>query len=58
VEEKEKWGFPHFDYKGEMMSSLAAFKQHAVFGFWKASLMKDPVLIENGKINSCHGSFG
>ena len=34
VEEKIKWGFPHFDYKGEMMCSMAAFKQHAVFGFW------------------------
>ena len=44
VEEKMKWSFPHFDYKGEMMCSMAAFKQHAVFGFWKAALMKDPIL--------------
>jgi uncharacterized protein YdeI (YjbR/CyaY-like superfamily) len=42
-------GFPFFDYKGEMMCSLAAFKQHCVFGFWKAALMKDPVLVENAK---------
>lgn len=56
MEEKLKWGFPHFDYKGEMMCSMAAFKQHAVFGFWKAVLMQDPVLIENAKseVSMCH----
>ena len=58
VEEKMKWGFPHFDYKGEMMCSMAAFKQHAVFGFWKAALMKDPVLIENAKLETAMGHFG
>ncbi|MBK8554066.1 MAG: YdeI/OmpD-associated family protein [Ignavibacteria bacterium] len=41
AEEKMKWSFPHFDYKGEMMCSMASFKQHCAFGFWKASLMKD-----------------
>ena len=41
VEEKMKWSFPHFDYKGEMMCSMAAFNQHCAFGFWKASLMKN-----------------
>ena len=40
VEETIKWGFPHFGYKG-MMCSMAAFKQHCAFGFWKATLMKD-----------------
>lgn len=41
VEETMKWSFPHFDYKG-MMCDMAAFKQHCTFGFWKASIMKDP----------------
>ncbi len=41
VEEKMKWSFPNFDYKG-VMCSVAAFKQHCAFGFWKASLMHDP----------------
>lgn len=41
VEEKMKWSMPHFDYKGQMMCSMAAFKQHAVFGFWKASMLDD-----------------
>lgn len=58
VEEKMKWSFPHFDYKGEMMCSMAAFKQHAVFGFWKAALMKDPVLIENAKSEVSMGHLG
>ncbi|HEY5464825.1 MAG TPA: DUF1801 domain-containing protein [Hanamia sp.] len=40
VEETIKWGFPHFNYKG-MMCSMAAFKNHCAFGFWKAALMKD-----------------
>jgi uncharacterized protein YdeI (YjbR/CyaY-like superfamily) len=58
VEEKMKWSFPHFDYKGEMMCSMAAFKQHAVFGFWKASLMKDPVLVETAKSEVAMGHLG
>lgn len=41
VEETMKWSFPHFGYKGSMMCSMASFKQHAVMGFWKATLMKD-----------------
>ncbi|HMQ69946.1 MAG TPA: YdeI/OmpD-associated family protein [Ignavibacteria bacterium] len=40
TEETIKWSFPHFDYKGEMLCSMAAFKQHCAFTFWKASLMK------------------
>lgn len=58
VEEKLKWGMPHFDYKGEMMCSMAAFKQHAVFGFWKAALMKDPVLVETAKSEVAMGHLG
>lgn len=40
VEEKIKWGVPHFDYKG-MLGGMAAFKQHVGFGFWKSELIKD-----------------
>lgn len=58
VEEKMKWSFPHFDYKNEMMCSMAAFKQHCVVGFWKASLMKDPVLIENARSEVSMGHMG
>lgn len=41
VVETVKWGMPSFDYKGSFCS-FAAFKQHAVFGFWKYKLIKDP----------------
>ncbi len=58
VEEKMKWSFPHFDYKGEMMCSMAAFKQHATFGFWKAALMKDPVLVETARSETAMGHLG
>ncbi len=58
VEEKMKWSFPHFDYKGEMMCSMAAFKQHAVFGFWKAALMKDPILVETARSEVAMGHLG
>lgn len=58
VEEKMKWGFPHFDYLGQMMCSMAAFKQHAVFGFWKAALMKDPVLADNARSEVSMGHLG
>jgi uncharacterized protein YdeI (YjbR/CyaY-like superfamily) len=40
VQETIKWGMPSFDYKGSFCS-MAAFKEHAVFGFWKGSLIKD-----------------
>lgn len=33
-----KWSFPHFDYKG-MFCSMAAFKAHCSFSFWKHSLL-------------------
>lgn len=41
VEETIKWGMPSFEYKGPFCS-FASFKQHAVFGFWKYKLIKDP----------------
>lgn len=40
VKETIKWGFIAFDYKGPFCH-MAAFRQHAVFGFWKAALMND-----------------
>jgi uncharacterized protein YdeI (YjbR/CyaY-like superfamily) len=40
IEEVMKWGHPHFDYRGPV-AGMAAFKEHASFGFWKAQLLKD-----------------
>ena len=42
VEEAMKWSFPHFMYKG-MLCSMAAFKQHVAFSFWKQDLVVDQV---------------
>ncbi|MEO6229793.1 MAG: DUF5655 domain-containing protein [Ferruginibacter sp.] len=58
VEEKMKWSFPHFDYKNEMMCSMASFKEHCALSFWKASLMKDSMLIENARSEVSMGHFG
>jgi len=38
VEETIKWGVPHFGYKG-MFCSMAAFRHHVAFGFWKGRLL-------------------
>ncbi len=57
TEETIKWGFPHFDYKG-MMCSMASFKQHCAFGFWKASLMKNKKLMTNAKSETAMGHLG
>ena len=38
VEETLKWSRPSFVYKG-LMCGMAAFKQHATFGFWKHELV-------------------
>lgn len=54
VIETMKWSFPHFDYKG-MMCSMASFKEHCAFGFWKQSLMEDKAF--PGEKTSM-GSFG
>jgi len=50
--ETMKWTFPHFDYKG-MLCSMAAFKAHCAFGFWKSDL----VLGKPGQ-ESAMGQFG
>ena len=56
VEEAIKWGFPHFMYKG-MMCSMASFKGHCSFGFWKAELLladqaKQEAMGDFGRITS------
>lgn len=41
IVETIKWRFPHFEHKG-VVGSMAAFKQHVNWGFWKASQLSDP----------------
>ena len=57
TEEKIKWSFPHFDYKG-MMCGMASFKHHSAFSFWKAPLMKDKKLMANAKSETAMGHLG
>jgi len=38
VTETIKWGVPAFEYRG-LLANMAAFKQHATFGFWKHALV-------------------
>lgn len=54
ITETMKWSFPHFDYKG-IVCSMAAFKQHCAFGFWKQSLLESEVF---PKEKTAMGSFG
>lgn len=58
AEETIKWSFPHFIYKNEILCSMAAFKHHCAFVFWKAALMKDKSLMENAKSESAMGHLG
>ncbi|HWR82630.1 MAG TPA: YdeI/OmpD-associated family protein [Candidatus Deferrimicrobium sp.] len=45
VAETMKWGFPHFEYKG-ILCSMAAFKSHCAFGFWKGTLLADDKVLK------------
>jgi uncharacterized protein YdeI (YjbR/CyaY-like superfamily) len=55
VEETVKWGFPHFDYKGVMIS-MAAFKSHCTLNFWKARLIQG--IAPETEEDSAMGQFG
>lgn len=53
VQETLKWGMPSFVYAGGILCSMAAFKRHASFGFWKQSLVVGDDAVGEGM-----GSFG
>jgi uncharacterized protein YdeI (YjbR/CyaY-like superfamily) len=42
VDEAIKWSMPFFDFNGAPLCNMSGFKQHCAFGFWNASLLKDP----------------
>ena len=54
VVETKKWSFPLFDYQG-IMCSMASFKEHCAFGFWKQSLLEESVFPAE---KTAMGSFG
>jgi len=52
VEEAMKWSSPHFVHHGNLCA-MAAFKQHATFGFSKGALF-----VGDGKRDEAMGQFG
>jgi uncharacterized protein YdeI (YjbR/CyaY-like superfamily) len=59
AQETMKWSFPHFQHKG-MLCSMASFKQHCSFGFWKAKLLEKQTAAEvrTGESKDGMGNFG
>ena len=53
VEESVKWGMPAFLYKGRQLANMAAFKAHAVMGFWQGQQLR-----EGDARNGAMGEFG
>lgn len=58
VVEEVKWGIPHFDYKGDMMCILAAYKKHCSFTFYKDVLMDDARLKANDSLPAAKRFMG
>jgi uncharacterized protein YdeI (YjbR/CyaY-like superfamily) len=57
VEETLKWSSPFFAYRGALMCGMSGFKEHAVFGFWKGSLI-DGVSPNRNRGGDAMGNFG
>jgi uncharacterized protein YdeI (YjbR/CyaY-like superfamily) len=57
VQEELKWGFPHFMYKG-ILCSMASFKAHCAFGFWKGELLAKQHKSLSETRESAMGEFG
>jgi len=55
VEETLKWGMPSFVYHGRILCGMAAFKQHASFGFWQGAHIVGP---DGSKGDEAMGQFG
>ena len=53
VEETLKWSMPTFVYGGAILCGMAAFKQHASFGYWKHALV-----VGEGEPRDGMGSYG
>jgi len=56
AEETLKWGAPSFTYRGKILCGMAAFKQHATFGFWQGALVVNAAA--DGKREAAMGQFG
>ncbi len=52
VEEAVKWSMPFFTLGGKNLANMAAFKEHAAFGFWEGLGVRTP------KADEAMGHFG
>ena len=58
IEETIKWGFPHFMFNGSILCSMASFKNHCAFGFWKSSLIPELNNSNRKTEKTAMGQFG
>ena len=58
VEETIKWGMPTFMHAGAILCGMAAFKQHASFGFWKHAMVVGEGERADEKPRDGMGSYG
>ncbi|GAB3356067.1 YdeI/OmpD-associated family protein [Lysobacter tyrosinilyticus] len=54
-EETLKWSAPSFTYRGKILCGMAAFKQHATFGFWQGAMVMGG---DGKKLDDAMGQFG
>ena len=52
VEETIRWSAPYFQYGGQLLCGMSAFKAHCAFGFWH------PLMRESDKSLEGMGQFG
>lgn len=55
ADETLKWSMPCWTYAGAILCNMAAFRQHATFGFWKGSLI---LPADGSDRESAMGQFG
>ena len=58
AKETIKWGFPNFEYNGIILCSMASFKNHCAFNFWRGKEMEDPAGILEGVGKTAMGNLG
>lgn len=58
VEETIKWSMPTFVHAGGILCGMAAFKQHASFGYWKHALVVGEGGQADAKPRDGMGSYG
>ncbi len=58
VEETIRWSAPYFQYSGQLLCGMSAFKAHCAFGFWHPLMRDTDKSLEGmgqfGKIESLH----